>query len=125
MGLEVPKVEVRFKDLNISADVQTGSRALPTLVNFTRDMIEVLSYTYLHFFIFIRVVFVDHGPPSLAFVLTANPHYIEDISTEEVPTDYLGQCQRCNQARKVRLSCLMTTIISCSELRIEAFFSPL
>ncbi|CAK9164212.1 unnamed protein product [Ilex paraguariensis] len=40
VGLEVPKVEVRFENLNISANVQVGSRALPTLVNYARDVIE-------------------------------------------------------------------------------------
>ncbi|XP_057956194.1 ABC transporter G family member 31 isoform X2 [Malania oleifera] len=40
VGLEVPKVEVRFQNLNVKADVQIGSRALPTLVNYTRDIIE-------------------------------------------------------------------------------------
>ncbi|KAL5750507.1 hypothetical protein ACOSP7_025110 [Xanthoceras sorbifolium] len=40
VGLEVPKVEVRFKNLKVSADVQTGSRALPTLINVTRDTFE-------------------------------------------------------------------------------------
>ncbi|KAL5817183.1 hypothetical protein ACOSQ3_025561 [Xanthoceras sorbifolium] len=40
VGLEVPKVEVRFKNLKIVADVQTGSRALPTLINVTRDCLE-------------------------------------------------------------------------------------
>ncbi|KAK3206522.1 hypothetical protein Dsin_020568 [Dipteronia sinensis] len=39
-GLEVPKVEVRFKNLTLVADVQTGSRALPTLINVTRDTFE-------------------------------------------------------------------------------------
>ncbi|KAF8010616.1 hypothetical protein BT93_J1302 [Corymbia citriodora subsp. variegata] len=39
-GLEVPKVEVRFENLNIEARVQSGLRALPTLVNYTRNMIE-------------------------------------------------------------------------------------
>ncbi|KAK0606014.1 hypothetical protein LWI29_033152 [Acer saccharum] len=39
-GLEVPKVEVRFKNLKVVADVQTGSRALPTLINVTRDTFE-------------------------------------------------------------------------------------
>ncbi|KAM5583255.1 ABC transporter G family member 31-like [Rosa sericea] len=38
--LEVRKVEVRYENLNIVADVQTGSRALPTLINYTRDGIE-------------------------------------------------------------------------------------
>lgn len=41
VGLEVPKVEVRFEKLNIEADVVIGSRALPTLVNYSRDVIEV------------------------------------------------------------------------------------
>ncbi|KAJ9698671.1 hypothetical protein PVL29_007638 [Vitis rotundifolia] len=45
VGLEVPKVEVRFEDLHITADVQTGSRALPTLVNFTLNIIENLLTT--------------------------------------------------------------------------------
>ncbi|KAK0605080.1 hypothetical protein LWI29_022550 [Acer saccharum] len=40
VGLEVPKVEVRFENLKVVADVQTGSRALPTLINVTRDTIE-------------------------------------------------------------------------------------
>nr|DAD28487.1 TPA_asm: hypothetical protein HUJ06_029955 [Nelumbo nucifera] len=42
VGLEVPKVEVRFENLHISAQVQTGTRALPTLVNYTRDTVEQL-----------------------------------------------------------------------------------
>ncbi|GLT27269.1 hypothetical protein SLA2020_022810 [Shorea laevis] len=40
VGLEVPKVEVRFENLNIEADVQIGSRALPTLFNVARDFFE-------------------------------------------------------------------------------------
>ncbi|KAK9152792.1 hypothetical protein Sjap_000272 [Stephania japonica] len=40
--LEVPKVEVRFENLKITANIQTGERALPTLVNFFRDIIEQL-----------------------------------------------------------------------------------
>lgn len=40
VGLEVPNVEVRFEDLNVVADVHTGSRALPTLINYTRDVLE-------------------------------------------------------------------------------------
>ncbi|GLT73346.1 hypothetical protein SLA2020_452130 [Shorea laevis] len=40
IGLEVPKVEVRYENLKIVADVQTGTRALPTLVNASRDVIE-------------------------------------------------------------------------------------
>ncbi|QCE00887.1 ABC transporter G family member 31 [Vigna unguiculata] len=40
VGLEVPKIEVRFRNLNVSANVQIGSRALPTLVNYSRDCFE-------------------------------------------------------------------------------------
>ncbi|KAK4492092.1 hypothetical protein RD792_002889 [Penstemon davidsonii] len=40
VGLEIPKVEVRFENLQITANVQLGSRALPTLVNYSRNMIE-------------------------------------------------------------------------------------
>ncbi|XP_042513197.1 ABC transporter G family member 31-like isoform X2 [Macadamia integrifolia] len=39
-GLMVPDVEVKFKNLCITADVQIGRRALPTLLNYSRDVIE-------------------------------------------------------------------------------------
>ncbi|KAI3954477.1 hypothetical protein MKW92_053462 [Papaver armeniacum] len=40
VGLEIPEIEVRFERLHITADVQTSSRALPTLVNYVRDTME-------------------------------------------------------------------------------------
>ncbi|KAL1161231.1 hypothetical protein V6Z11_A07G119600 [Gossypium hirsutum] len=40
VGIEVPKVEVRFQNLNINANAEIGSRALPTLVNVARDFFE-------------------------------------------------------------------------------------
>ncbi|KAG5122607.1 hypothetical protein JHK84_040947 [Glycine max] len=40
VGLKVPKIEVRYKNLSVTADVQIGSRALPTLINYTRDVFE-------------------------------------------------------------------------------------
>ncbi|KAK7305391.1 hypothetical protein VNO77_43296 [Canavalia gladiata] len=40
VGLEVPSIEVRYKNLTIGADVQLGSRALPTLLNYARDGLE-------------------------------------------------------------------------------------
>lgn len=39
--LELPKIEVRYRNLNVGADVQIGSRALPTLINYSRDALEV------------------------------------------------------------------------------------
>ncbi|EEF36755.1 ABC transporter G family member 31 [Ricinus communis] len=40
VGLEVPKIEVRFERLNVVGNVRTGSRALPTLINVVRDTFE-------------------------------------------------------------------------------------
>ncbi|KAF3968871.1 hypothetical protein CMV_007280 [Castanea mollissima] len=40
VGLVMPKIEVRYENLNIVANIHTGSRALPTLLNSTRDVIE-------------------------------------------------------------------------------------
>ena len=37
----LPKIEVRYENLKVVANVQTGSRALPTLINSSRDVIEV------------------------------------------------------------------------------------
>ncbi|XP_058109104.1 ABC transporter G family member 31-like [Magnolia sinica] len=42
MGLQVPNVEVRFEGLTVTADVQIGKRALPTLLNYVRNTIEGL-----------------------------------------------------------------------------------
>lgn len=44
----LPKIEVRFEHLNVEADVYIGSRALPSLPNFSLTLIEV-SESRLHF----------------------------------------------------------------------------
>eukprot|EP00898_Chlorokybus_atmophyticus_P004211 jgi/Chlat1/4791/Chrsp31S04779 len=41
-GVELPKVEVRFKDLEIAADVYVGDRAHPTLLNTVRNVVDKL-----------------------------------------------------------------------------------
>lgn len=43
MGIEIPKIEVRFEHLSIEGDVYVGSRALPTLLNATLNTVEVVS----------------------------------------------------------------------------------
>ena len=48
--MEVPKIEVRFENLKVEADVQAGTRALPTLVNVSRDFIEVVRLFSLVYF---------------------------------------------------------------------------
>lgn len=40
VGIELPKIEVRFEQLTIDADVYVGNRALPTLFNFTVNTFE-------------------------------------------------------------------------------------
>ncbi|KAA8541751.1 hypothetical protein F0562_022903 [Nyssa sinensis] len=40
VGIELPTVEVRFEHLQIEADCYVGTRALPTLLNTARNMVE-------------------------------------------------------------------------------------
>ncbi|KAJ4751592.1 Pleiotropic drug resistance subfamily G protein [Rhynchospora pubera] len=40
VGHTVPKVEVRFENLNVSTKVHVGSRALPSLTNYVKDIAE-------------------------------------------------------------------------------------
>ncbi|KAI4365646.1 hypothetical protein MLD38_021612 [Melastoma candidum] len=40
VGIEIPKIEVRYEHLSIEGDVHVGSRALPTLLNSTMNAIE-------------------------------------------------------------------------------------
>ncbi|XP_059667475.1 pleiotropic drug resistance protein 2-like [Cornus florida] len=40
VGIEIPKIEVRFENLSVDGDVYIGSRALPTLVNATMNTLE-------------------------------------------------------------------------------------
>ncbi|XP_073223461.1 pleiotropic drug resistance protein 2-like [Cicer arietinum] len=41
VGIELPKIEVRFEKLSIEGDAYVGTRALPTLLNSTFNVIEV------------------------------------------------------------------------------------
>ncbi|XP_075642103.1 pleiotropic drug resistance protein 1-like isoform X5 [Castanea sativa] len=47
VGIEFPKIEVRFNSLNVDTEAYVGSRALPTLLNFTINFFEGLS-NYSH-----------------------------------------------------------------------------
>ncbi|GLJ18676.1 hypothetical protein SUGI_0333120 [Cryptomeria japonica] len=40
VGIILPEVEVRFGNLNVEVDVHVGGRALPTLYNFSANMVE-------------------------------------------------------------------------------------
>jgi hypothetical protein len=39
--LEIPTIEVRFEHLNVEAEAYVGGRALPTILNFSANMLEV------------------------------------------------------------------------------------
>lgn len=43
VGIDLPKIEVRFEHLSVEADVHIGSRALPTIYNFIINLLEGLS----------------------------------------------------------------------------------
>lgn len=43
VGIEIPKIEVRFENLSIKGDAYDGTRALPTIVNVILNIIEVCS----------------------------------------------------------------------------------
>ncbi|GAU16052.1 hypothetical protein TSUD_339230 [Trifolium subterraneum] len=40
VGIEIPKIEVRYENLSVEGDVYVGSRALPTLLNVTFNTLE-------------------------------------------------------------------------------------
>ncbi|XP_050226195.1 ABC transporter G family member 39-like [Mercurialis annua] len=40
VGIEIPKIEVRYEHLSVDGDVRVGSRALPTLLNVALNSIE-------------------------------------------------------------------------------------
>ncbi|KAJ0819535.1 putative ABC-type xenobiotic transporter [Helianthus annuus] len=42
VGISLPTVEVRFKNLSVEADCHVGDRALPTLINAARNIVESL-----------------------------------------------------------------------------------
>ncbi|CAL5418058.1 unnamed protein product [Camellia sinensis] len=43
VGIEIPKIDVRFQNLSVAGDAYVGSRALPTLLNSTMNAIEAKS----------------------------------------------------------------------------------
>jgi hypothetical protein len=42
VGIEIPKIEVRFQKLSVEGDAYVGTRALPTLLNSTLNAVEVI-----------------------------------------------------------------------------------
>lgn len=44
VGIELPKIEVRYEHLAIEGEAYVGTRALPTLINSTLNAVEVPKY---------------------------------------------------------------------------------
>lgn len=42
VGLDIPTIEVRFEHLNVEAEAYVGGRALPTIFNFSVNILEVI-----------------------------------------------------------------------------------
>jgi len=42
VGLDIPTVEVRYEHINVEAQVYVGGRALPSLLNFFANVLEVI-----------------------------------------------------------------------------------
>ncbi|KAK9078287.1 hypothetical protein SSX86_002344 [Deinandra increscens subsp. villosa] len=40
VGIDLPTIEVKFEHLNVEADIETGSRALPSFFNFYLEIVE-------------------------------------------------------------------------------------
>ncbi|KAG5562970.1 hypothetical protein RHGRI_005644 [Rhododendron griersonianum] len=47
VGIEIPKIEVRFEHLSVDGDIHVGGRALPTLFNATLNALEDFRMTLL------------------------------------------------------------------------------
>lgn len=45
VGIDLPKIEIRYENLSVEGDVHVGSRALPTLINATMNSFEVFFFT--------------------------------------------------------------------------------
>lgn len=48
VGIELPTIEVRFEHLNIEAEAYVGTRGLPTVLNFTFNILEVTLLINMH-----------------------------------------------------------------------------
>ncbi|KAE8651083.1 pleiotropic drug resistance protein 2 [Cucumis sativus] len=47
VGIEIPKIEIRFEKLSVEGDVYVGSRAHPNLINVALNTFEVIVLIYL------------------------------------------------------------------------------
>lgn len=56
--LDFPTVEVRFENVNVEAQVYVGSRALPSILNFFGNVLEVINSGINSRLILVCILFV-------------------------------------------------------------------
>jgi len=44
VGIEIPKIQLRYEHLSVEGDVYIGKRAIPTLINVAMNVIEVFFF---------------------------------------------------------------------------------
>lgn len=44
MGIEIPKIQLRYEHLSVEGDVYVGKRAIPSLLNVAMNVIEVFFF---------------------------------------------------------------------------------
>ena len=62
MGIEIPKIQLRYEHLSVEGDVYVGKRAIPSLLNVAMNVIEVfffliMIYLFIFFFFEVELVF--------------------------------------------------------------------
>lgn len=102
VGIEIPTIEVRFEHLNIGAEAYVGSRGLPTVLNFTYNILEVNLFINIHLGLCNLLHFqkFKSGNSSSIFegALEHSPYSSNSKETHINPS----QCERNHQASKVR-----------------------
>lgn len=78
MGIEIPKIEVRYENLSVEGDVYVGSRALPTLLNATFNTLEVLIFCLFNLLLSTKLP-VEESNQSYAYFPDVNLK--QDVST--------------------------------------------
>lgn len=124
VSIDLPKVEVRYENLTVDADVQVGTRALPTLTN---TMLSIAEVSFLHFKIPFSCYWIGEFNvlvncfDELCFIFVDDTWNPQDHATEEDKARDSRKCVRHPKARKV-IGQDITSSLSCQLLKL--LFGP-
>ncbi|CAN4076595.1 unnamed protein product [Withania somnifera] len=87
VGLDLPTIEVRFEHLSVDAEARVGNRALPTIFNFTVNILEVSG----------KVTYNGHGmdefvPQRTSAYISQNDLHIGEMTVRETLA-FSARCQ--------------------------------